>query len=168
MHAFIDSSDSLHWQVQNVLAALTCFKNRGEKENSFLSFAVYAFTAPSHIRRSARKCTSHHSSLYLLFACIVSFTKSLHGYCRILRAESDISNLSKFRRLKKYATQANVSGLVKVTFPPPKNAYCHEDILMQDFRQKSPASWFLKESKLPSNLSWKMPRVLTFNLNVYN
>lgn len=52
--------------------------------------------------------------------------------------------------------------------PPQKDAYCHEDILMQDFRQKSLASWFLKESKLPSNLSWKMPRVLTFNLNVYN
>ena len=81
-------------------------------------------------------------------------------------AESDISNLSKFRRLKKYATQANVSGLVKVSPLSPKKADCHEVILMQIFRQKSLASWFLKESKLPSNRFWKMPGVLTFN--IYN
>ena len=49
---------------------------------------------------------------------------------------------------------------------PRKKADCHEVILMQIFRQKSLASWFLKESKLPSNRFWKMPGVLTFN--IYN
>jgi hypothetical protein len=77
----------------------------------------------------------------------------------MLMAVSDISNLSKFRRLKQHATQANVLGLVKVS---PKNKmliYYEEDILMQIFRKISLALWYLKESKLPSNPSWKMQRV---------
>ena len=55
----------------------------------------------------------------------------------MLMAESDISNLSKFRRLKRHATQANVSGLVKV-MPPRKKILVYHDILMQNFQTKKP------------------------------
>ena len=55
--------------------------------------------------------------------------------------ESNISNLSKFRRLKQHATQANVSGLVKARVSSKKILIYHEeleDILMQIFRKKNP------------------------------
>lgn len=52
-------------------------------------------------------------------------------------AESDISNLSKFRRLKRYATQTNVSGLVKVS-TPKKIWYTMKKIFWYKFQTKKP------------------------------